>query len=115
MNWQPKGAHLIAGEWIATEDSFASEPAHGPSHRFAVGTPALVDQAVLAAETAFVSYGWTTRAERAAFLNAIADQIEARAEAITTIGCQETGLPEARLKLYEESGRNAKVLVKRVG
>jgi amino-acid N-acetyltransferase len=24
-------------------------------------------------------------------------------------------LPEARLKLYEESGRNAKVLVKRVG
>jgi len=97
MNWQPNGAHLIAGEWIATEDSFASEPAHGPSHRFAVGTPALVDQAVLAAEAAFASYGWTTRAERAAFLNAIADEIEARAEAITAIGCQETGLPEARL------------------
>ena len=97
MSWKPRGAHLIAGQWVATEDSFASEPAHGPSHRFAVGTPALVAQAAKAAEDAFLTYGWTTRAERAAFLIAIADQIEARAEAITTIGCQETGLPEARL------------------
>jgi len=97
MSWQPKGAHLIGGAWVATEDSFASEPAFGPQHRFAVGTPTLVDQAVSAAEEAFVIYGWTSRAERAAFLNAIADEIEARAEAITAIGCQETGLPEARL------------------
>eukprot|EP01031_Cornospumella_fuschlensis_P050868 gene50868-62214_t len=33
-----------------------------------------------------------------AFLRAIADEIEARAEAITEIGSQETGLPEARLQ-----------------
>jgi 2,5-dioxopentanoate dehydrogenase len=34
---------------------------------------------------------------RADFLNAIADEIEARAAAITRIGVEETGLPEARL------------------
>ena len=33
-----------------------------------------------------------------AFLNTIADEIEARADDITAIGTQETGLPEARLQ-----------------
>ncbi|MFC3061834.1 aldehyde dehydrogenase family protein, partial [Paenirhodobacter populi] len=46
---------------------------------------------------AFWSYGYASRAERAAFLTAIADGIEARGADITAIGCQETGLPEARL------------------
>ncbi|WP_343081689.1 aldehyde dehydrogenase (NADP(+)) [Ostreiculturibacter nitratireducens] len=94
----PHGKHLIAGEWVAGETTFRSEPAHGPAHDFSVGTPALVDRAAEAAEEAFWSYGYSTREERAAFLNAIADEIEARAEAITEIGTQETGLPEARLQ-----------------
>ena len=94
----PHGKHLIAGNWISGADSFASTPAHGPSHRFSVGTPAHVDAAVKAAEVAFETYGLSSRAERAGFLNAIADEIEARAEAITLIGTQETGLPEARLQ-----------------
>ncbi|QEW23511.1 NADP-dependent fatty aldehyde dehydrogenase (plasmid) [Paracoccaceae bacterium] len=94
----PHGKHLIAGEWVAGDATFASEPAHGPSHDFAVGTPALVNAACIAAEDAFWSYGYTTRTERAAFLNAIADEIEARAEAITMIGSQESGLPEGRLQ-----------------
>ena len=97
MSFAPHGNHLIAGEWIGSDQTFASDPAHGPSHDFSRGTPALVDQACEAAEAAFWHYGATTRAERAAFLNAIADEIEARAEAITEIGSQETGLPEARL------------------
>ena len=97
MTWQPSGAHLIAGEWVQTGDTFASDPAHGPAHRFSLGTPALVARAAEAAEEAFAVYGWTTRARRAAFLHAIADEIEARAAAITEIGTQETGLPEARL------------------
>lgn len=91
------GKHLIAGDWVAGETTFKSEPAHGPAHDFAVGTPALVDMAAEAAEEAFWSYGYTTREERAAFLDKIADEIEARADAITEIGTQETGLPEARL------------------
>lgn len=97
MTFEPHGKHLIAGSWIATGQTFRSEPAHGPAHEFSVGTPELVAQAVRAAEEAFWTYGYTTRAARAAFLDAIADEIEARAEAITEIGTQETGLPEARL------------------
>lgn len=98
MSFTPHGKHLIAGDWIASDVTFQSEPAHGPAHSFSVGTPDLVNQACEAAEEAFWTYGYTTRQQRADFLNAIADQIEARAEAITQIGTQETGLPEARLQ-----------------
>ncbi|MCB2114737.1 MAG: aldehyde dehydrogenase (NADP(+)) [Rhodobacteraceae bacterium] len=93
----PHGRHLIAGDWVGTEAVFRSEPAHGAAHDFSVGTVEIVDQACRAAEVAFWSYGATSRAERAVFLTAIADEIEARGEAITSIGSSETGLPEARL------------------
>ncbi|NVO57386.1 aldehyde dehydrogenase (NADP(+)) [Rhodobacteraceae bacterium B1Z28] len=92
------GKHLIAGEWIGSATTYASDPAHGPSHDFAVGTSAHVDAAVEAAEEAFASFGWSTRAERAALLRRIADEIDARGDAITEIGTQETGLPDARLQ-----------------
>ncbi|WP_283966857.1 aldehyde dehydrogenase (NADP(+)) [Tritonibacter sp. AK171] len=97
MSFDPHGKHLIAGDWIASEQTFMSEPANGEAHAFSIGTPSLVDQACRAAEDAFLSYGYSSRADRAAFLNAIADEIEVRAEAITQIGTEETGLPEARL------------------
>ncbi|MBB4122640.1 aldehyde dehydrogenase (NADP(+)) [Martelella radicis] len=97
MTYTPHGKHLIAGEWIATENRFQSEPARGPAHDFSVGTPELVAKACEAAEEAFWRYSEASREERAAFLNAIADEIEARGERITEIGTQETGLPEARL------------------
>ncbi len=92
------GKHLIAGEWVGSDTAFASEPAHGPSHDFSVGTPALVDTAVKAAEKAFATFGWSSRTERATLLRRIADEIDARGDAITEIGTQETGLPEARLQ-----------------
>ncbi|MEI4488820.1 aldehyde dehydrogenase family protein, partial [Frigidibacter sp. MR17.14] len=98
MTFTPHGKHLIAGDWIGTGARFASDPAHGPAHEFSVGTPELVAQACIAAEDAFWSYAYLPREDRAAFLDAIADEIEARAEAITEIGSQETGLPEARLQ-----------------
>ncbi|KGJ04502.1 NADP-dependent aldehyde dehydrogenase [Paracoccus halophilus] len=98
MIFTPHGKHLIAGEWVGGEATFQSEPAHGPAHAFSTGTVDLVDRACEAAEDAFWSYGYSTREERAAFLDAIADEIEARAGAITQIGSQETGLPEARLQ-----------------
>ena len=98
MTFTPHGKHLIAGEWIGGGATFRSDPAHGPAHDFSVGTVAQVDLAAKAAEAAFWSYGYSTRAARAAFLNAIADEIEARAEAITEIGSQESGLPPARLQ-----------------
>jgi len=96
--YAPRGKHLVAGTWIAGDATFASAPAHGPAYDFAVGTPELAEAACAAAEEAFWSYGYSTREERATFLNAIADEIEARADAITEIGSQETGLPEVRLQ-----------------
>ena len=94
----PHGRHLIAGEWVTGENTFRSEPATGEAHDYSVGTPAHVDRAAKAAEEAFWSYGFSTREDRAAFLERIADEIEARAAAITAIGSAETGLPEARLE-----------------
>lgn len=98
MSWTPNGKHLIAGEWIGADATFVSAPATGPSHPFAKGTPELVVKACAAAEDAFWTYGYTSRSERADFLDAIADEIEARGAAITEIGTQETGLPAARLE-----------------
>ncbi|MDO5604368.1 MAG: aldehyde dehydrogenase (NADP(+)) [Paracoccus sp. (in: a-proteobacteria)] len=98
MSFNPHGNHLIAGEWIGTDIKFRSEPAHGPAHEFSTGTADLVDRAARAAEEAFWEYGYLPREARAGFLDAIADEIEARAEAITEIGTQETGLPAARLQ-----------------
>ncbi|WP_174804469.1 aldehyde dehydrogenase (NADP(+)) [Martelella limonii] len=94
----PHGKHLIAGDWVATEATFRSQPAHGDAHDFGVGTPELVNAAAEAAEEAFWTYGYSDVEVRARFLETIADEIEARAEAITLIGTQETGLPEARLQ-----------------
>ncbi|MEM7675414.1 MAG: aldehyde dehydrogenase (NADP(+)), partial [Myxococcota bacterium] len=94
----PHGKHLIAGDWVATDEAFSSEPAHGEGYEFSVGTPDLVARAAKAADRCFESYGYSSRADRAAFLNAIADELEARADAITMIGSSETGLPEARLQ-----------------
>lgn len=97
-HFRPHGKHLIAGAWVAAKATFKSSPAHGNAHEFGVGTPELVNSAVEAAEEAFWSYGYTSAQERADFLNAIADEIEARGDAITEIGTSETGLPEARLQ-----------------
>ncbi|XDB00316.1 aldehyde dehydrogenase (NADP(+)) [Sulfitobacter sp. LCG007] len=96
-SFKPHGKHLVAGEWIGGETTFHSEPASGEAFEFAVGTSELVDRACKAAEEAFWTYGYSSREERAAFLDTIADEIEARGDAITSIGTSETGLPEGRL------------------
>lgn len=92
-----KGKHLIAGEWIGGDETFENTPNDGPADKFAVATIKHVDQAVRAAEDAFLSYGNSTRAERARFLRSIAAEIDARGADITAIGMRETGLPEMRL------------------
>ena len=91
------GKHLIAGEWVGGETTFKSDPSSGEAHEFAVGSPALVDRAAKAAEDAYWSFAALSRAERAAFLRTIADEIDKRGDEITKIGHEETGLPEARL------------------
>lgn len=98
MPYSPHGRHLIAGVWVSGTDSFRSAPLTGEGFAVSRGTPEDVDRAVRAAEEAFWSYGYSARETRADFLDAIADEIEARADDITAIGTAETGLPEARLQ-----------------
>lgn len=92
------GRHLIAGQWVDHSDRFPNAPVSGAPMSFATGTVDHVDQACRAAEAAFPAYSALSREARAAFLEVIADEIEARGAAITEIGCLETGLPQARLE-----------------
>jgi len=98
MSYEPHGNHVIAGTTVQGEKHFESDPATGPAASFSVGRVSDVEKAVAAAEHAFISYGYSTRQARADFLNSIADEIDARGDAITDIGTRETGLPEARLQ-----------------
>jgi alpha-ketoglutaric semialdehyde dehydrogenase len=97
-SFTPHGKHLIAGEWVAGDTTFQSDPATGPTHQFSLGSPEFIDRACTAAEEASWSFAASTREMRAALLHAIADEIDERGADITTIGMQETGLPEARLQ-----------------
>jgi alpha-ketoglutaric semialdehyde dehydrogenase len=97
------GKHLIAGQWVAGETTFQSSPALGDGLTFSAGTPNHVSAAALAAEEAFPSFSALSRDARAAFLEKIATEIEARGPEITAIGTSETGLPTVRLE--SERGR----------
>ena len=93
--------NIIAGEAVETPERFTNDPVAGSgveAMRFPVGTPDLVDRACNAAADAFESYSRTSRADRAAFLRACADAIDAAGEDITRVGSAETGLPEGRLQ-----------------
>jgi len=92
------GKHLIAGDWVGGAQTFLSSPADGEARAYFVGTPAHVDAACTAAEAAFLSYSALRPETRAAFLDKIADEIEARGADITATGISETALPAARLE-----------------
>lgn len=92
------GQHLIAGTWVTSATSFDSDPVTGAPVTFQLGGSAEVDAAVTAAEEAFVIYSATSREERAAFLDKIADEIDARGAALTEVAMSESGLPQARLE-----------------
>lgn len=98
MNYEAHGKHLIAGKWVESEEKFSSSPASGNPQEFSTGNAQLVDDACKAAEAAFWEFGYSSRKERAKFLNTIADEIEARGEIITAIGTSESGLPAGRLE-----------------
>ncbi len=92
------GQHLIAGTWVTSENFFESDPVTGEAGAFYAGGADEINEAVTAAVAAFAEYGWTTREARAAFLEKIAGEIEARGPALTEVAMAETGLPAARLE-----------------
>ncbi len=91
------GKHAIAGKWLDSDVTFQNEPFDGQPDTFFDGNPELVDLAVQAADAAFPDYANTERSQRSAFLNRIAEEIDARGDKITQTAMRETGLPEARL------------------
>ena len=105
MSFTPHGKHLIAGTWRETGQTFQSDPAHGDAHDFAVGTPDLVNQACEAAEEAFWSFGYSTAESRAAFLTAIADEIDARARGVDDAAGVERGRTVAAVEAGTERER----------
>ena len=95
------GRFLIAGERVASSRTFQGyDPAQGASIEpdFAVSGPEHVDTACTAAALAFDAYRETAPEARAAFLDAIATNIEAIGDALIERAMTETGLPRARLE-----------------
>ncbi len=94
------GKHLIDGAWVTGGGTFKTvSPATGETLQAVVhdADAETVAKAAEAAESAFAAYSTTSVAARAAFLRAIADEIEARGADLTKTGCAETALPEMRL------------------
>jgi len=95
--------HLLIGaaDVAATEGTMkALNPAteHLIEPDFAFGGAAQVDQAVTLAEAAFDRYSHTSLAERAAFLESIADNLDEVRSELAARAALETGLPQAQLE-----------------
>lgn len=93
-----------SGEGTETLNSI--NPATGETlAQFSKATPAEVDRAVAKAAAAFQVYRKKSGKEKAAFLDAAADEIVALGEELVNICCAESGLPQARIQ--GEVGRTA--------
>ncbi|MCK5934855.1 MAG: aldehyde dehydrogenase (NADP(+)) [Fulvimarina manganoxydans] len=102
MSSSTHGKHFIGGEWVSGNGgTFETAPATGNPITVHKGDAQLVDTAAKAAERAFDRYAATERQERAGFLDRIAEEIEARVDAITAMAMAETALPEPRIRSVE--------------
>src|SRR5687767_1365567 len=103
------GQSLLAGTPVTSSartfrvvSPLDSRELHPPFHECA---PDLVERALLAAEEAFATCRHTSAADRAAFLESIADEIVALGDDLLQRAHLETGLPLDRLA--GERGRTA--------
>ncbi|AWA40059.1 aldehyde dehydrogenase (NADP(+)) [Pseudomonas sp. 22105] len=95
--------HLLIGaaDVPATEGTMkALNPATNQllEPEFALGGAAQIDQAATLADAAFDSYSHTSLTERAAFLDSIADNLDAVREELAARAALETGLLQAQLE-----------------
>ena len=105
------GQHFINGAWTGEANAFNSlDPVANAKldWQFASASQSDIDSAATAAKSAFVQYRAKTPLQRADFLDAIASELEADIEAITTAANRETGLPMARVQ--GETGRTCNQL-----
>lgn len=89
------GHHYINGAWQGSDEQL--EAPDSPLEAVHQASAAQIDAAAKAARAAFRSYSGTSPEQRAAFLEAIAEEIDRLGDEITEVATQETGLPEARL------------------
>ncbi|MCI0707652.1 MAG: aldehyde dehydrogenase (NADP(+)) [Ignavibacteriae bacterium] len=106
------GKHIIGstltGEGTSTFRAFNPSAERELEPQFHEATPKEIDAAVQLAETAFQQYRTTSGKTKAAFLEAIADEIMALGDELLHRCSEETGLPEARL--VNERGRTVNQL-----
>ncbi|MFC3031397.1 aldehyde dehydrogenase (NADP(+)) [Pseudoalteromonas fenneropenaei] len=100
---QLTGYSFIAGQWQGHPEAgqfYAFEPKHNRflNQAYCNATAAQLTYAIDAAQQAFLTYRKATSAQRATFLNTIADEIMALGDALLDITHQETNLPLARLQ-----------------
>lgn len=102
------GELFIASKRVARDTGFRAVAAATGAEiepSFSTATLEDVDAACAAAEAAFLPYSSLPREERAKFLEAIAEEIEALGDELIERAMQESGLPQARLQ--GERGRTA--------
>lgn len=102
------GELFIASKRVARDAGFRAVAAATGSEiepSFSTATLEDVDAACAAAEAAFLPYSSLPREDRATFLEAIAEEIEALGDELIERAMQESGLPQARLQ--GERGRTA--------
>ncbi len=101
------GRQLVRGA-AGTQLAFNPATRENLQPEFGQAGPADVERACALAEQAFDAYRATTPAVRAAFLEAVASNIDALGAALTERAMAETGLPQARLE--GERGRTVNQL-----
>ena len=96
------GQNFIAGQRLSSGDkvvlSYNATTGEALPYQFAQATPKEVDQAAQAAYAAYPILKQTTPDERAHLLETIADEIDALDDTFIETVCQETALPEARIR-----------------
>lgn len=99
---QITGQNFIAGQRLSAGTklvlSYNAHSGEALPYTFTQATPAEIDQAVAGAYAAYPQFRQTAPEQRARLLEAIADEIEALDDVFIQTVCQETALPEARIR-----------------
>ncbi|EPQ4053831.1 aldehyde dehydrogenase (NADP(+)) [Acinetobacter baumannii] len=96
------GQNFIAGQRSSAGSKFVlsydAATDEALPYQFAQATPEEIDQAAQAAALAYPAFRQTTPEQRAVFLETIASEIDALDDQFIATVCQETALPEARIR-----------------